>query len=70
MSIILILIHLYIIGCVFALLIYDVYFYEKYNGKILDLFNQKDYLQLLNILFSWMAFCYIILKLRKINLYK
>ena len=59
-----ILIHLYIIGIVFALLIYDVYFYEKYNGKVLDFFNQKDYLQLLNILLSWIAFCYIILKLR------
>ena len=70
MSIILILIHLYIIGCVFALLIYDVYFYEKYNDKLFILFNKKDYLELLNILFSWIAFCYIILKLRKINLYK
>ena len=65
MSIILILIHLYIIGCVFALLIYDVYFYEKYNDKLFILFNKKDCLELLNIIFSWIAFCYILLKIKK-----
>lgn len=67
MSIIL-LVQVYIIGCIFALLIYDVYLYEKYNKQIFTKFDKSDIWKLLNILLSWIALCYIIIKIKKYKL--
>lgn len=56
---------IYIIGIVFALLIYDVYLYEKYKNQIFYGFDRKDIWKLLIILLSWIALCYMIFRLKK-----
>ena len=51
----------YIIGVVFALMIYNVEVYEKFNGRLLD-FKKEDLIGYTIILLSWI---YIIFKIYK-----
>jgi hypothetical protein len=48
-------INLYSIGCILSLLIYDVYFYEKYNGMIFNKFTKLDLFKLSTIFLSWIC---------------
>ena len=43
----------YIIGCVFALMIYDVEYYEKYNGRVFIIFDRSDIINSILVLTSW-----------------
>ena len=57
----------YIIGVVFALMIYDVEVYERYNGKIFQRFSKKDLLQSFRVLLSWIYIIYKIYKYIRIK---
>lgn len=52
----------YIIGLVFALIIYDVEFYEKNNGRIFEKFQKKNLINSTILLSSWI---YVIIKIYK-----
>ena len=52
----------YIIGLVFALMIYDVEFYEKNNGRIFEKFQKKNLINSTILLSSWI---YVIIKIYK-----
>jgi len=56
----------YIIGVVFALMIYNVEVYEKINGKILNL-KKEDLIDYSRILLSWIYIIYKVYKIIKVN---
>lgn len=43
----------YVIGCAFALMIYDVEYYEKYNGRVFIKFDRYDIINSILVLTSW-----------------
>jgi len=56
----------YIIGVVFALMIYNVEVYEKFNGKLLNL-KKEDLIDCSRILLSWIYIIYKVYKIIKVN---
>lgn len=56
----------YFIGFIFALMIYDVKYYIKYDGNIINKFNKKELINSLIILLSWIYLIYQIIKLTRI----
>lgn len=56
----------YIIGMVFALMIYNVEVYEKFNGKLLN-FKKEDLIGYSRILLSWIYIIYKVYKFIKVN---
>jgi hypothetical protein len=59
----------YIIGMVFALMIYNVEVYEKFNGRLLIL-KKEDLIGYTRILLSWIYIIYKVYKFIKINNYE
>lgn len=56
----------YIIGVVFALMIYNVEVYEKINGNLLN-FKKEDLINYSRILLSWIYIIYKVYKIIKVN---
>ena len=56
----------YIIGMVFALMIYNVEVYEKFNGRLLIL-KKEDLIGYTRILLSWIYIIYKVYKIIKVN---
>lgn len=56
----------YIIGVVFALMIYNVEVYERINGKLLNL-KKEDLIDYNRILLSWVYIIYKVYKIIKIK---
>lgn len=63
----LILLHFYIIGCVFALLIWNIYLYDNNHGDFTLVIKQLkcDKIIILSIIFSWLTVIIQILKYKK-----
>ena len=53
------LLYTYVIGFIIALLIYDVYIYEKYSGDILKKLTKKDIYRMSFCLLSWIYIIYV-----------
>ena len=62
-----ILLHFYIIGCIFALLIWNVYLYENYRGDISEILTKLkcDKKIIISILFSWLTVIWKVYKFKK-----
>ena len=58
----------YVIGCVLALLVYDVILYEKYNKHLFKEKSKKDIISISFILFSWFYFLTCLFKFKKMIL--
>ena len=58
----------YVIGCVLALLVYDVILYEKYNKQLFKEKSKKDIISISFILFSWFYFLTCVFKFKKMIL--
>ena len=58
----------YIIGCIFAILVYNIIIYERYNNKLFKGYTKRDIISGTFILFSWFYFLTCIIKFKKIIL--
>lgn len=62
-----ILLHFYIIGCIFALLIWDIYLYDNYRGDISRILTKLkcDKIIIISLFFSWLTVILQIYKFKR-----